>query len=460
METKVVENIFNYNLIRDKDTIVIGLSGGPDSMALLYTLLEVKKKIDFSIIIAHVNHGVREEALEDELFVKSIGDSLGIPYYSKTVDMVGYARENSISQEEAGRELRYGFFRDLLAKYDKGRIAVAHNKDDQAETLLMRIFRGTGIDGLKGMDFIQGDIIRPILNIEREEIEEYIEEKGIETVLDKTNLLPIYTRNQIRLELIPYIKENFNPNLINALWRLSEITSLDSSFLERYASERYRGILKSKEKGLVILDRDKFKKEDKSIRNRIIRKSIEELLNDLQGFSREHIDSVDGLFKSGKTGKELHLPREIIANIDYKDLQIYTKCSKIKKDFIYRLELGYNQFDSINYKINLKIIPKEDVDFSRRKESVRYFDYDKIKGNLFIRNRRDGDRFQPFGMKGSKKLKDFFIDEKISRDLRDRIPLIIDEENILWVIGYRTSELYKVDRDTEKVLMVSYQKGK
>src|SRR5699024_9918288 len=171
MENKVINNILNYNLITEGDTIVIGVSGGPDSMALLYTLIETKEFINFNIIIVHINHGVRgEEALKDELFVKEKAEELNIPYYSKTIDMVGYAKDNKISEEEAGRKLRYGFFRQILSKKGKGKIAVAHNKDDQAETLLMRIFRGTGIDGLKGMDFLQKDIIRPILNISREDI--------------------------------------------------------------------------------------------------------------------------------------------------------------------------------------------------------------------------------------------------------------------------------------------------
>src|SRR5699024_3532729 len=283
-----------------------------------------KEFINFNIIIVHINHGVRgEEALKDELFVKEKAEELNIPYYSKTIDMVGYAKDNKISEEEAGRKLRYGFFRQILSKKGKGKIAVAHNKDDQAETLLMRIFRGTGIDGLKGMDFLQKDIIRPILNISREDIEKYIEENEIETVLDKTNLMPIYTRNQIRLELIPYIEKNFNPNLIDTMWRLSETSTLDSNFLERYSEDKYNNMLKSKDKTYIVLDVDMFNKEDESIKNRIVRMSIEKILGDLQGFSREHINSLVKLFEVGETGKEIHLPRNIIGKVDYKELQIY-----------------------------------------------------------------------------------------------------------------------------------------
>lgn len=457
MEERVINNILKYKLIKEKENIVVGVSGGPDSMALLYLLMEAKKQIDFNIIVAHINHGVRgKDALEDELFVEKKAKELGLTYKSKTVDMIGYGQEKGISSEEAGRELRYGFFREILSTLGGGKIAVAHNMNDQAETLLMRILRGTGIDGLRGMDFIVGDIIRPILNISREDIETYIEEKHIDTVLDKTNLMPIYTRNKIRLELIPYIEENFNPNIITTLWRLSQTSSLDSNFLSKYTEEKYDYLLKSEYRDCIILDGHKFNMEDISIRHRIIRKSLEKIIGDLQGFGEQHISSIIELFQSCETGKEVHLPYNIIGKVDYEDFKIYKSHLNPDKDFEYDLNLGYNEFDNIGYDIDVKIIPIESIDFKNKQNNIRYFDYDKIQGKLYIRNRRNGDRFIPFGMQGSKKLKDYFIDEKISRDLRNKIPLIVDEENILWVIGYRTSDLYKITKVTKRVLAIEY----
>ena len=189
--------------------------------------MDIREIIDFNIYIAHLNHGVRgKEALEDQLFVEQLAKKLGLTCYSKTVNMDEYAKKTGLSSEEAGRKLRYDFFREILDKIGGGKIAVAHNKNDQAETLIMRFFRGTGIDGLKGMEYISDDIIRPILGIEREEIERYLKKKNIETRIDKTNLEPIYNRNKIRLELIPYIEENFNSNIIDTLWRTSRIAPL------------------------------------------------------------------------------------------------------------------------------------------------------------------------------------------------------------------------------------------
>ena len=444
----------DYDLISSGDNIVIGLSGGPDSMALLYSLINAQKSLDFNIIVAHVNHGVRgEEALDDQLFVERKAKELNILHYSTNVNMVEYGKEKGITAEEAGRELRYGFFREILKNHGGGKIAVAHNKNDQAETLLMRIMRGTGIDGLKGMEFRVGEIIRPILNVHREDIEDYIKNNNIETVLDKTNLLPIYSRNKVRLELIPYIEDNFNPNLVNALWRLSQISNLDSSFLENTAKEKYNNIVKIQMSSKVILDTKLLAKEDKSIQQRVIRISLEKIALGLQGFSEQHIVDINNLIHLG-TGKKLNLPNGIIVSISYNEL-IFLKEDMELEDFKYELALGHNQFTNMNYTFNIQLLDIDGISSIKMGRYVKCFDYDKIKGDLSIRNRKSGDRFVPFGMSGSKKLKDYFIDEKINKDIRKEIPLLIDEENILWVVGYRTSDLYKLTKDSKKVLVVS-----
>lgn len=457
MEDRVLSTIKEYNLINEKDNIVVGVSGGPDSMALLYLLLYAKKHIDFNIIVAHVNHGVRgEEALLDELFVKRKSIELGLEFYSISADMVEFAKKNRISEEEAGREIRYSFFRSLLKPYSNGKIAVAHNMNDQAETLIMRIIRGTGIDGLNGMDYILGDIIRPVLNITRAEIEKYIEDNHIETVLDKTNLMPIYTRNKVRLELIPYIEEHFNPNLIKSLWRLSQTSRSDSLFLKKHTEEEYLKILICEEKEKVSIDREGFIRLDLSIQKRMIILMITKILGVFQGFGEQHIITIRELFIFGETGKILNLPNGIISKVDYSKLTIQQINKNITKPFVYDLVMGYNHFSELSYGLELTVSNIKDIDLNYKSSNTKYFDNDKIKGTLSIRNRRDGDRFVPYGMKGSKKLKDFFIDLKVSREKRDEIPLIVDEENIIWVIGHRISELYKLTKNTKNVLIVKY----
>lgn len=451
----VFDNIQKYNLISKGDNVVIGLSGGPDSMALLYCLYEIQRSLDFNIIAAHVNHGVRgEDALSDQLFTQDICQRLNIPYHTINVDMIKYGKEKGISAEEAGRELRYGFFMDILKNSGGGKIAVAHNKNDQAETLLMRIIRGTGVDGLKGMGFKSGDIIRPILNISRDEIEDYIKTNKIETVLDKTNLLPIYSRNKVRLELIPYIENNFNPNIIDSLWRLSQTSALDVDYLDLYCEKRYKLLVREEKDNCIIIDGVLFNQEHKSIKQRLLRMVILKLAGNLQGFTEQHITSMLELFTRSETGKQIVLPSRLIGRVSYEDLIIQKVTNEIHTDFDYKLEIGENYFKDLNLKLNLAII--DNYNGINMGKDKKYFDYNKIKGNLFIRNRKDGDRFTPLGMKGSKKIKDYFIDEKVPREIRDRIPLLVDEENILWLIGYAVSDLYKVTKGTTKILMIEY----
>lgn len=454
MINKVFNNIEDYKLISENENIVIGVSGGPDSMALLYALLDYRKKKDFNIYICHVNHGVRgEDALSDRIFVEEKAKELKLPFYYIDVDMEGYARENKITSEEAGRELRYGFFREVLKSHGGGKIAVAHNKNDQAETLLLRIMRGTGIDGLSGMDFIYKDIIRPLLNISREEIEDYISRQGIDTVLDKTNLLPVYNRNKVRLELLPYILENFNPNIIEGLWRLSRTADIDKTYLHKITKEKYKIIVKKELGNSIILGNTLFNKEDRCIRLRLLRKAVQNLKGNIQGISEVHLDSLDELFRRAETGKRIQLPSGLIGRVSYDEL-ILEKDVLESKTFEYNIHEGENLLDDLGICIKVSVFEGNKIQVDNW---TRSFDFDSIRGELKIRNRINGDRFKPFGLKGSKKLKDYFIDNKVDKELRDKIPLLVDDENILWVMGYGTSEIHKVTSRTQKMLVIEYK---
>jgi tRNA(Ile)-lysidine synthase len=452
----VRDNIIRYNLIKRDENIVVGVSGGPDSMALLYSLLALRNELQFNLYVAHVNHGVRgDEAKADQDFVRIKTKELSLPYYTIDVDMDAYAKEKGITSEEAGRELRYGFFRSILKDKGGGKIAVAHNKNDQAETILFRIMRGTGLDGLKGMDFISGDIIRPLLNVSRDEIERYIDENDIDTVLDKTNLLPLYSRNKVRLELIPYIQDNFNPNIIDTLWRLSRNSRIDSEYLEYLTEEKFKLIVKSKSKHSIILDGRLFYKENQCMKQRIIRKCIDEISESLQGISESHITSLTELFTPNNTGKQINLPHDIVGRTNYDDLIIERNFREEIRDFEHVLELGENIFQDIGVYINLSVYSNENNWIKDKR--YRVFDFDKVCGSLKIRNRKNGDKFTPFGMKGTKKVKDYFIDKKIPKEERNRIPLLVDDKNIIWIMGYATNDLYKVTNDTKRILVVNYK---
>ncbi|RKD33883.1 tRNA lysidine(34) synthetase TilS [Thermohalobacter berrensis] len=463
MKNKVINTIKKYKLIEKGDNVLVGVSGGPDSMALLYILYEIRDYINFNLYVAHVNHGVRgKEADRDEEFVKKVCSKLDIPFYSKKVDMEEFAKKNRLSQEEAGRKIRYSFFREIIKKLGKGKIAVAHNKNDQAETLLMRFIRGTGIDGLKGMDYINGDIIRPLLDVERKEIESFLENSGIKARIDKTNLKPIYKRNKIRLELIPYIRENFNENIINTLFRTSTIMKVESDFLENYSKKIQNEVLKNKGKNEVSIDRDKFLEQHIAIKNRILRNCIENIKGNLKGIEEKHISDMITLIKEGSTGKRIDLPNNLIIRISYDTIIIEKKKkSNKKKELYYTVKInGITEVEDFGFEISTKVLHKDDFKMESKNKFIKYFDYDKIKDNLYIRNRKPGDIFKPLGMRGRKKLKDFFIDEKIPREKRDLIPLLVDKENILWVIGYRISEQYKITNKTKRILVVEYKNNK
>lgn len=456
MKERVAYTISKNKLITEGDNILLGVSGGPDSMVLLYVLRDIQNDIKFNLLVAHVNHGIRDKESDgDELYVKDVCKKMNIPIYSTKVNMNEYAKKHKLSSEEAGREIRYKFFREKLMKIGGGKIAVAHNKNDQAETLILRFIRGTGIDGLKGMEYKNNDIIRPLLDVSRDEIEKYCKDNNINPRIDKTNKETKYRRNKVRLELIPYIEKNFNTGIIDTLVRTSRIMQTDSDFLNEYSSNKYKTILVKEEKDKVILDNEKFLGLHKGIKARVLRYSIEKLFGYLKGIEEKNINDILDLSSSKNTGKSLYIGNNVRVKINYNELILERITTENKVEF--REKLDTNSFvciECINTRFAARVINRNDYNINLKDRFIKYFDYDKIKGNLLIRNRKQGDRFIPLGMKGKKKIKDFFIDEKIPRDKRDKIPLIVDEEDVLWVVGYRISDKYKITDDTERVLEI------
>ena len=460
MKDSVRRTIHEHKLIDRLDKIVIGVSGGHDSMTLLYVLESLKEELEFEICVAHINHGIRgAEADADEDYVKSISKSLGLEFYSFKANMDQYAKQHKLTSEEAGREIRYDFFRQILKDAGANKIAVAHNKDDQAETLLMRFMRGTGIDGLRGMEFKTRDIIRPILDVKRSRIEVYCKEMSIRPRVDKTNMMPIYGRNKVRLELIPYIEKTFNSGITNTLARTSEIMKMDSDFLKEYTEEKYIYSLEEKLKSKVILDIGKIDDLHMAIKTRVIRRAIEDLITNLKGIEKKHIEDIIKLIDKQKTGKKINIANNIIVTRSYEKLIIEKSIEK--EDISFNQKVGINtttDIEVLSSKIRSNVYAIEDLNIDFNNKLVKCFDYDNIKSGIHVRNRKNGDRFSPLGMTGSKKLKDFFIDEKIPKEKREQTPLILDGDNIIWVVGHRISEDYKVGSNTENVLVLEYIK--
>lgn len=280
LKDKVLETIKKYNLIKNGDKVVVGVSGGPDSICLVDILSEIRnKEIKFDIVIAHVNHMIRNEAKSDEEFVKKYAEEKQILFFSKEIDVSNLAKSKKIGTEEAGREARYEFFAEVLKQIKANKIATAHTKSDNAETVLMNIIRGTGTFGLKGIQAKRDEIfIKPLIEIERNEIEEYCEDNKLDPRRDKTNDENIYTRNKVRNILIPLIKDEFNPNIIDTLDRLSSLATIENNYFDEMTNLEFEKILIKEDKEEIVLDLKEFNKKHEAIKSRIILLGIKKLL--------------------------------------------------------------------------------------------------------------------------------------------------------------------------------------
>ena len=294
MKEKVLETIKKYNLIENGDKLVLAVSGGPDSMAMLNILNKIKNEsiIDFSFCVAHINHMIREEAKEDEEYVRNYCKENNIDFYIKSIDVKKLANNNKVGTEEAGRIARYEFFDEVLEKTGSNKIAIAHNKNDKAETIIMNIIRGSGISGLKGIEIKRGKYIRPLIECERKEIEDYCKKEKLNPRIDKTNFENTYTRNKIRNIIIPYIKEEFNPNIIETLNRLSQLVTDEENYIEKQVKKEYNDLLISENKKEIVLDLKKFNNQEKVIKSRIILYTITRLFGTSKEISKVHIEDV------------------------------------------------------------------------------------------------------------------------------------------------------------------------
>lgn len=456
----VLKTIRENNMFNKGDKVIVAVSGGPDSICLLHILNALKNELQITLYVAHINHCLRgKESDDDELYVKRFCENLNIEFRGKKVDINQIVEIKRISSETAGREARYEFFDDLKKEFKAQKIAIAHNSNDQAETILMRIMRGTGMEGLIGIRPVRDNIfVRPLIKCRRKSIEEYCFNNNLNPRIDKTNLEPIYARNKIRIQLIPYIQKNFNEDIVKVLNRLSSIIKVDNDYLAEIAKEKYKKYCDSSEEK-VIISKEAFL-EHESIITRIIRLALYDVSSNLYNFEKIHIYDVVDVQKHS-TGKMLTLSNNVYVKNNYGDIIIYKKqeqnVNNINNEYI--LCNGLNELKDINLRITLETIDKLGSAKFNGEIFIKYFDYDKIKGEILIRGRKDGDRFTPLGMKGSKKLKDLFIDLKIPRDERDEIPLICFGGEIGWIVKYRVSELFKVDKNTKRILKIIIESG-
>ena len=324
MKNKVLDTIKKYNLIEIKDKIVLGVSGGPDSISMLNILNEIKNELNFEIYVAHMNHMIRKEAEDDENYVQEYCTKNNIQFFVKRVDVVQIANTNKIGTEEAGRKVRYEFFEEVMKNVNANKIAIAHNKNDKVETIIMNLLRGSGISGLKGIEPIRDNkYIRPLIECKREEIEQYCEENQLNPRIDKTNFENDYTRNKIRNIVIPYIKKEFNQNIIETIDRLSQVATEESDFIDKQTNKIYQNLLIEKEQNQIVLKLKEFNEQEKVIKSRIILLVTKQLMGSTQGIEKIHIEDITKLC-SNNIGNKFLTPNKNIKFL-VKDKKLYIR---------------------------------------------------------------------------------------------------------------------------------------
>lgn len=445
----VTSTIASNNLLKSGDRVIAAVSGGPDSIAMLHLLSTIPK---IKIYAVHLNHMLRgKDADRDEIFVKKICKQMSIPYFTKKIDVKKYAQENKQTIEEAGRNLRYSFFEEIAKNVKADKVALAHTADDNVETFLMRLVRGAGIRGLSSISVKRGKIIRPLIDVWKKDVLNYCRKNNLEFVCDKSNKSPAYLRNRIRNKLIPDLAE-YNPRIKETLVSAIKCLSDDHEFISQTAQKAFRTIKVGEDNNGIVINRLKLQKLPSSIQNNILRLAIERIKGNLNDISFLHLKDIMKL-ESGI----LNLPHNIFIRCDKEAIIISNKSPlKLKqKSYSYRViipgEILIKETDQI---LKAKITGNE-PSFKKIKKNLAYLDADKIRGELIARNFKKGDYFVPLGMSGRKKLHNFFIDEKIPIENRCKIPIIADDEKIVWIAGYRLSDEAKIDGGTGRIIKLS-----
>lgn len=461
---KVKATIKEYEMVNRGDKVLVALSGGADSVCLTHILKGLSNELKIEVYAAHLNHGIRGgEAEHDEMFAKAFCDKIGVPFISKTVKVEEVAAAEGLGVEEAGRKERYAFFGEVCRMGGQNVIATAHNRDDLAETVLMRIIRGTGIDGLSGIKFVREDgVVRPLLKISRAEIEEYCRENSLSYCTDSTNADNNYTRNRIRNELIPYIKENFNPNIIETLANLSQSAGHDSDFLEGYAKRLYQRIGNPMpHRKPVVLHIESVKMVDNAILARLIMAAAREAMGQDFRLEKRHIEDILSLMDK-ETGTMLSLPKGLTVCVKYGWIEFVnnneTEMRQAPKYFgnEYASEIEPGNGYKIEGRSGTVFVKRVLLSEYKKSRGDILLDESKISGTVVLRNRRKGDRMAVFADGRSKKIKSIFIDMKLPRQVRDDIPLICQGSEVLAIVGGRVSEKYKVDKNTKVVWVIYY----
>ncbi len=446
IEEKVRKTIEKHSMLSRGDRVVIGLSGGADSVALLCVLCSLRELYHIEVHAAHINHMIRgSEAYRDADYAKKLAEGFNAEFHLLECDVPQLAEAKGISEEMAGREVRYDFFEKIA---QGGKIAVAHHMGDSAETTLLNLIRGSSLKGLKGISPVKGNVIRPLTDCKRSEIEDYLKSKNIDYMTDSTNMEDIYSRNLVRNRLIPAM-EKINPNVISTIYDNSRLLADDEDFLTELCN-KYAEACIIAEEGRVVLNLEKIEAPHIAVKRRLLMLAAELLKGSRTGISFVNIDSVLSLSTGGKT-----FFCGIYAQRSYNEI-IFSLTPTEYTEFSYELNIPSKAvIPQIGKAYNFLIEERDNI--TSYEKNVIYLDYHKLQP-LTLRSRRDGDAFSPLGLKGRKKVKDFLIDAKIPRFMRSTLPILESGGKIAAILCLRADEAYKVTDETKKILMISEER--
>ena len=454
---KTIEKIFSYieeyRMLQPGEKLVAGISGGADSVCLLFVLLQWKARYGLDIAVAHVNHGIRPDAGKDAKFVENLCREQGLEFYLKEMKVGSLADQWKCSEEEAGRICRYQFFDEVAEKTGATRIAVAHNMNDRCETMLFHLFRGTGIRGLSGIQPVRDRIIRPLLCVERGEIEQYLKVLGQDYCQDLTNEQDSYTRNRIRHHILPYAQEEISAGCIRHMGQTAELLEETEAYLRQQTRQMGEICVRRDTEGKEMkICCEEFTGFHKVLQKRLLLELLQEFSPGARDITRVHVEELLELcLRSGN--RTISLPFGLTAMRTY-DMVVLSNGGQAERRE-YRWQKEHFRFQLLRM-TDLPLSEENSLIFPQN-QYTKWFDYDKMKKSPVIRTRNTGDYLTIRDKEGKlhhKSLQDYMVGAKIPAQLRDSIPVLAIDSHVIWLAGYRMSEFFKVSENTKQVLQV------
>lgn len=454
---KVQETIDRHRMLAAGEVVVLAVSGGVDSMAMLHLLLHLRTRYHGSLHVAHLNHDLRgTESAETARFVRSQCEAHQVPVTITTADGKVLRDRRAGSLQAAARDLRYRFLEQVADEQGAGKIALGHHRDDQAETVLMNLLRGSGVKGIGGIPPVRGRIIRPLIDCSREEIERYVRKERIPYAEDSSNRVLAYSRNRIRLELLPELAKRYNPRVVHSLANAATILEAEDALLNDMADRELRAVLVSRSREEFVLSIPPMTTLLSALRWRIIRRSAEELRAGRPGLTFQHTLAIDRLLMTKGAKGAIHAPGGLRARRAGNSLVLSVRQDD-KRDDISSVPItvpGLTAIPASSLSLRSELLEEWAASDLAADGWTALLDADRTGMELYVRGWKEGDRFVPLGMAGRKKLQDFFTDAKVPCDQRRSVPLVTAGGQIVWVVGFRVDERFKATNSTQRILRI------